>query len=80
MGDLMLKKDVPHEQFDLFGISTVLKEPKKVKPKLSPEERAIRKEIEEAHTAWKLLKSNRFNELLTERHKYLLRKHYKINL
>ena len=79
-GNFMPRKDISHEQFNLFGVSTVIPEPKKKRNILSSEEREKRKEKVEAHTAWKLLKSGRFHELLTERDKYLLQKHYGINL
>jgi hypothetical protein len=76
----MLKKDISHEQYNLFGVSTIPKEPKKVKNILSKKERAKRKEKEEAHRAWKLYKSLQFEHLLTENQKYMLKKHYNITL
>ena len=79
-GNFMVKKSISHEQFNLFGVSTVIHEPKKKRNILSPEERKKRKEKDEAHTAWKLLKSGKFYGLLTERQKYLLKKHYGIDL
>lgn len=73
-------KKQSHEQFNLFGISTIIPEPKKKSNILSEEERAERKEKEESHTAWKLLKSNKCSHLLTERQKYLLKIYYGVNL
>lgn len=75
-----MSKKESHEQFDLFGISTIIPEPKKKRNILSDEERAKRKEKSEAHRAWKLLKSNKCEHLLTENDKYLLFKYYKIRL
>jgi len=68
-------------QTNLFGssiIPTIV--PKKIRPVLSEDEKHRRREKEEAHIAWKLLKSNRFRELLTERQKFLLQKYYGIIL
>jgi len=75
----MLKKDILHEQFNLFGTSTIIPEPKKKKSIISEEERNIRKERTEAHTAWKLLKSRKFTDF-SERHKFLLQKYYGVKL
>ena len=75
----MLKKDIPI-QMNLFGISTIPIKLKKKRSILSEEEREKRKEKKEVHTAWKLLKSRKFDEHLTERHKFLLEKHYHIKL
>lgn len=75
---LMSKKDILHEQFNLFGVSTIVPEPKK-KNILTDKERELRKEKSEAHTAWKLLKSRKFTDF-SERHKFLLRKYYGIQL
>ncbi len=69
-----------HEQFNLFGFTTVVEEPKRKKSIISHEERAKRKEKEEAHTAWKLLKSIHGSNLLTDRQKYLLQKYYSVVL
>jgi hypothetical protein len=76
----MLKKDILHEQFNLFGVSTIPTESKRVKNILSEEERAKQKEIKEAHRAWKLHKSLQFDHLLTDRQKYLLQKYHHITL
>jgi len=76
----MLKKDILHEQFNLFGTSIIIPEPKKKKNILTNKEKEIRKEKSEAHIAWKLLKSRKFSENLTERHKFLLQKYYGIKL
>lgn len=75
----MLKKDIP-VQMNLFGISTIPIEPKKTRNILSPEEKIQRQEEKEAHTAWKLYKSRKFDKFLTERHKYLLLKYKHIKL
>ena len=74
----MAKKTISHEQYNLFGTSTVIAEPKKKKNVISNEEREKRKEKREAFTAWKLLKSTQFGELLTDRQKNLLQKYYHI--
>lgn len=73
----MLKKD--NEQFNLFGTSTVIVEPKKIRHTLSIKEKEERKEKSEAHIAWKLLKSRKFKDF-SERHKFLLKKYYRIEL
>lgn len=75
-----MQKKESHEQFNLFGISTIIPEPKKKRNIISEEERAKRKEKDEAHRAWKLLKSIQGEHLLTEKDKYLLLKYYKIRL
>jgi len=75
----MTKKNA-HEQFNLFGTSTIIVDPKKIRSAISDEERIKRKEKVEAHIAWKLLKSRKFSENLTERHKFLLQKYYGIKL
>lgn len=75
----MLKKDILHEQFNLFGVSTIIPEPKKEKNILSEKEKEIRKEKSEAHTAWKLLKSRKFTDF-SNRHKFLLKKYYGVEL
>jgi hypothetical protein len=67
-------------QTDLFGTSLIpIKPTKKIKSVLSEEEKIKRKEKSEAHTAWKLLKSRKFKDF-SERHKYLLKKYYRIEL
>jgi hypothetical protein len=76
----MFKKSISHEQFNLFGVSTVISEPKKKRNILSEAERAKQYEKEEAHIAWKLYKSLQFDNLLTDRQKYLLRKYKNINI
>ena len=76
----MTKKTISHEQYNLFGASTVIAESKKKKSVISEEEREKRKEKREAFVAWKLLKSTQFSELLTDRQKFLLQKHYNITL
>ena len=63
-------------QLNLFGISTELIVPKIQKKPLSVEERAKRIEKEDAHRAWKLLKSRQCDHLLTSKDKYLLQKYY----
>lgn len=49
--------------------------PKRQRHILSYEEKKLRKEKSEAHTAWKLLKSRKFTDF-SERHKFLLQKYY----
>lgn len=71
---------IKHEQFNLLGVSTVIPEPKKKRNILSAEEKIDRKEKKEARRAWKLLKSLKFDNFLTERHKFLLKKYYGIKL
>jgi hypothetical protein len=75
----MIKKE-SHEQFNLFGTSTEPIVPKIQKKSLSVEERAKRMEKEDAHRAWKLLKSRQCDHLLTSKDKYLLQKHYGVKL
>jgi hypothetical protein len=75
----MLKKETIN-LMNLFGVSTILEEPKKIINKLSPEEKAKRKEKSDAHRAWKLYKSIKFDENLTEEHKILLLKYYGVKL
>jgi len=75
-----MKKKQSHEQFDLFGTSTAVIEPKKKRNIISEEEREHRKEKSEAHRAWKLLKSIKGKHLLTEKDKFLLQKYYGVKL
>lgn len=76
----MVPKKDTHEQFNLFGVSTVVQEPKKKRNVLSDEEKLKRKEKEASHRAWKLLKSGRYNDLLTPEDKRLLLKYYGIKI
>jgi len=75
----MLKKDIPI-QMNLFGISTIPTEPKKTKNMLTSEQKVIQKEKFEAHRAWKLYKSRKYDALLTESDKRLLLKYYGVRL
>lgn len=65
-------------QQNLFGISTEHSALKKKKSVLSPEEKLRNKEKREAFIAWKILKSGKFREILTEKQKILLKKYKNI--
>ena len=67
-------------QTNIFGDYIIpYSPPKKIRPTLSVEEKEGRKEKSEAHTAWKLLKSRKFKDF-SDRHKYLLKKYYGIEI
>lgn len=55
-------------------------EPKKKINKLSEEDKIIRQEQKDSHISWKLYKSRKFDHLLTDKDKYLLKKYYGITL
>ncbi len=77
----MHKKDI-FIQKNLFGSSVIpvsVSTPKK-RNILTEKERDIRKEKNEAHIAWKLLKSRKFGANLSSRQKFLLEKYYNIKL
>ena len=75
-----IKKDT-FIQTNLFGSSIPISvsTPKK-RNILTEKERDIRKEKNEAHIAWKLLKSRKFSANMSERQKFLLEKYYGIKL
>ena len=75
-----MTKEPSFIQTNLFGTPIISIVPKKIKSILSEEERAKRKEKSEAHIAWKLLKSRKFTENLSDKQKSLLQKYYRIKL
>ncbi len=78
--NVMIKKDIIHEQFNLFGTSINITEPKKKRNILTEKEKILNIEKNEAHIAWKLLKSRKFGANITDRQKFLLQKYYGIRL
>jgi hypothetical protein len=64
-------------QTDLFGSSIIHTRPNRTP--ISEIERTRIKEKSEAHRAWKLLKSGKFKDF-SDRHKFLLKKYYGIEL
>ncbi len=75
-----MKKDT-FIQTNLFGssVSILIPIPKK-RNILTEKEKNLRKEKNEAHIAWKLLKSRKFGANITDRQKFLLQKYYGIRL
>lgn len=67
-------KKQKHTQLTLFGSTPE----KKKRNKLSPSEKSIKKEKEEAHRAWKIYKAHGFDSsFLTQEQINLLNTHYK---